>query len=91
MYKFVRIADCDIGVWIDSTVRELSISAFETAIDQCVEEKGDFVLIARDLLHMNLPELSDVARAATKLNQVKEAGIRTYVVYGSHDYSAACQ
>jgi DNA repair exonuclease SbcCD nuclease subunit len=62
------IADCDIGVWRDSTVRELSISAFETAIDQCVEEKVDFVLIARDLLHMNLPELSDVARAATKLN-----------------------
>jgi len=87
MHKFAHMSDCHIGAWRDEKLRELNLKAFETAIDLCVEEKIDFILISGDLFDTNLPDLHQVKRAVEKLRFAKGKGIGIYLVYGSHDYN----
>jgi len=52
-----------------------------------MQENVDFVLIAGDLFHANLPDMYVANEAVKKMKEVKDAGIPIYVIYGSHDYS----
>lgn len=88
MYRFAHIADCHLGAWRDQTLRDLNIRAFEVAMDKCIQEKVDFIIISGDLFDANIPDLLSVKRAASKMREVKENNIPIYVIYGSHDYSA---
>jgi hypothetical protein len=88
MFKFAHMSDCHIGAWRDPQLRELNIRAFEQAIDKCIEEKVNFILICGDLFDDNLPDLPSVQRACVKMHEAREDGIAIYVIYGSHDYSA---
>ncbi len=88
VYKFAHLSDCHIGAWRDTTLKEMNIKAFEMVFDRCMEEKVDFIIIAGDFFESNMPDLESVQRATEKLRQVKDAGITTYIIYGSHDYSA---
>lgn len=56
-------------------------------MDRIIDEDVDFIIISGDLFHVNLPDLESVRRVAVKLREAKDAGIRIYTVYGSHDYS----
>ena len=85
-FTFAHFADVHLGAY-SKELRQLNLDAFLTALDRCIAAKVDFVLIAGDLFHINVPDLAVVERAAAKLLQVKEAGIPVYVWYGSHDYS----
>jgi DNA repair exonuclease SbcCD nuclease subunit len=85
-FSFAHLADVHLGAY-SRELRELNLQAFLVAMDRCVARKVDFVLIAGDLFHINVPDLAVVDRAAAKLREVKEAGIPVYVWYGSHDYS----
>jgi len=87
MYKFAHLSDCHIGVWRDEKLRELNLQAFEKAIDTCIKEKVDFILICGDLFDANIPDLYQVKRAVEKLRLAKQNGINIYLIYGSHDYS----
>ena len=87
MFKFAHIADCHIGANRDQTLRYLELSAFRTAIDRCIEEKVNFILITGDLFHVNVPDMGAANEAVKKLREAKEAGIEIYAIYGSHDYS----
>lgn len=87
-FKFAHMSDCHIGAWRDPVLKDLNIRAFEIAIDRCMEEQVDFIIIAGDFFDGNVPDLESVKRATEKLRQVKDTGIRTYVIYGSHDFSA---
>jgi DNA repair protein SbcD/Mre11 len=87
MYKFAHLADCHLGAQKYSELKELEIKAFKECLDICLEEKVDFIIIAGDLFHSNLPDMGVVKEAVGKLSQVKERGIPVYVNYGSHDFS----
>ncbi|MCD6535737.1 MAG: exonuclease SbcCD subunit D [Thaumarchaeota archaeon] len=87
MFKFAHIADCHIGANRDPTLRGLELSAFRAAIDRCIEEEVNFILISGDLFHVNVPDMGVANEAVKKLREAKEAGIEIYAIYGSHDYS----
>lgn len=87
MYKFAHIADCHLGAQKYPELKELELRAFKEALDICMAEEVDFIIIAGDLFHSNLPDMGVVKEAARKLSQVKEKGIPVYINYGSHDFS----
>lgn len=87
MYKFAHIADCHLGAQKYPELKELEIRAFKESMDICMEEDVDFIIIAGDLFHSNLPDMGVVKEAVGKLSQVKEKGIPIYINYGSHDFS----
>ncbi len=82
------MSDVHLGVWSNHPeLKELSIQSFEQAIDRCILEQLDFIVIAGDLFDTSLPPIDILKRAAAKFRQCKEAGIRVYAVPGSHDFS----
>lgn len=87
MYKFAHIADCHLGAQKYSELKELEFKAFSKCLDRCIEEKVDFIIIAGDLFHSNLPDMGIVKQAVGKLKEVAEEGIPIYINYGSHDFS----
>lgn len=87
MYKFAHIADCHLGAQKYSELKELEIKAFKECLDTCMEEEVDFIIIAGDLFHSNLPDMGVVKQAVGKLKEVSEKGIPVYINYGSHDFS----
>ena len=87
VFKFAHLADCHIGANRDPVLEKLELAAFSKAMETCVQENVDFVLIAGDLFHANLPDMHVANEAVKKMKEVKDAGIPIYVIYGSHDYS----
>jgi hypothetical protein len=87
--KFAHLADCHIGSWRDPKLRDVNTKAFIKAIDACIEQRVDFVLIAGDLFNTPLPALDNLKAAVNKLRQLKDRGIAVYVVAGSHDFSTS--
>jgi hypothetical protein len=87
MFKFAHLADCHIGANRAPVLEKLELAAFSKAMDMCIREKVDFVLISGDLFHANLPDMYVANEAVKKMKEVKDAGIPIYVIYGSHDYS----
>ncbi|HII83645.1 MAG TPA: DNA repair exonuclease [Methanobacterium subterraneum] len=87
MYKFAHLADCHIGAQKYPELKKLELLAFEECMEKCVEEKVDFIIIAGDLFHSNLPDMRVVKEVVRLLREVNEKGINIYITYGSHDYS----
>jgi exonuclease SbcD len=87
--RFAHIADCHLGSWREQKLQELNLKAFEKAIDACTKSKLDFVLITGDLFDNAMPPVDILKKAAEKLRQLKEAGVKCYVIAGSHDYSVS--
>ncbi|MBU2590136.1 MAG: exonuclease SbcCD subunit D [Nanoarchaeota archaeon] len=85
--KFAHIADCHIGGWSDPKMKELSLKAFDKAMKYCVEHSMDFVLIAGDLFNTALPQIDLIKETVGIMKRVKDAGIKIYVIPGSHDFS----
>jgi hypothetical protein len=87
MYKFAHLADCHLGANRDPVLEGLELAAFKKALGFCLEEKVDFILIAGDLFHANIPDMHVTNEAVKKMREVKDRGIPIYAIYGSHDYS----
>lgn len=87
MFKFAHISDVHLGAFRDIALREMNLNAFLKAMDKCIEENVDFIIIAGDLFDNNMPDAKILSRAVKKMREVKDRGIEIYVVYGSHDYS----
>ena len=85
--KFAHLADCHIGSWRDPKLKDASTNAFCKAMDRCIEEKVDFILIAGDLFNTSFPRLDNLKTVVTKFKQLKDLDIPVYIVPGSHDYS----
>lgn len=85
--KFVHLADLHLGSWRDEKMRHLSTKAFLTAIDQCLEQKVDFILLAGDLFNTSLPGLDTLKLVAKKLKELKDKNVPLYAIAGSHDFS----
>jgi exonuclease SbcD len=85
--KFAHMADLHLGATSDSKLRELEHKTLETAFEKCMEEGVDFVIIAGDLFHVNIPDLGVVRDSVRIFMKFVATGRRIYVVYGSHDFS----
>jgi DNA repair exonuclease SbcCD nuclease subunit len=85
--RFAHIADVHLGSWREPKLRELSTLAFIEAIKRCIDKKADFVLISGDLFNTSLPPIESLKLAVTELKRLKDAGIPTYTIAGSHDFS----
>jgi hypothetical protein len=87
MPKFAHMSDIHIGAFRQPELKKLLLDAFDAAIDRCIEEGVAFIVMAGDIFDSNIPDLSSVRRAAKKMKEAADAGIRIYAVYGSHDFS----
>ena len=85
--RFAHLADCHIGGWREEELKELGMRSFEAAIERCLHEKVDFLLIAGDLFNTALPSIDLLKRTTTALKRVKDAQIPVYLIPGSHDFS----
>ncbi len=85
--RFAHMADTHLGAFRDPVLRGLNLEAFLRALDVVRDEGCDFLVIAGDMFDTTLPDMEVVERAADALNRLGEAGVRTYVLYGSHDRS----
>lgn len=86
-FKYTHLADLHLGSWRDQKMRDLSVKAFLTAIDQCLEKEVDFILFAGDLFNTSLPALDTLKIVTKKLKELKDKGIPLYILAGSHDFS----
>lgn len=85
--KFAHMADCHIGSWRDPKLKDISTIAFNKAIDKCMEENVDFILISGDLFNTSLPRIDNLKTVVNTFRQLKEKNIPVYIIPGSHDYS----
>ncbi|MDO8643049.1 MAG: exonuclease SbcCD subunit D [Candidatus Woesearchaeota archaeon] len=87
MLTFAHLADTHIGSWRDEKMRQLSVAAFTKAVDICVQENVDFVLISGDFFDTSIPPIDKIKSAVIQLKRLKEKNILVYMISGSHDHS----
>ena len=87
MYKLAHITDCHLGAWRNPKLRDLNLKAFEQAIDKCIDESVNFIIITGDFFDINIPDLAPVKRSVEIMKKAKDNGIEIYLIYGSHDFS----
>jgi DNA repair exonuclease SbcCD nuclease subunit len=85
--KFAHMADCHIGSWRDPKLNNTSTIAFQKAMDKCIEENVDFILISGDLFNTSLPRIDNLKTVVTTFKQLKDKNIPVYIIPGSHDFS----
>ena len=85
--KFAHMADCHIGSWRDPKLKDISTKAFTKAVDICIKENVDFILIAGDLFNTSLPAIDTLKLTVVKLKELKDKNIPVYLIAGSHDFS----
>ena len=87
MSKFAHMSDIHLGAHREPALRDLERKCFAEAMDMCVREAVDFLLISGDLFHVGIPDLGVVNDAVKKMRELREAKIPIYAIYGSHDYT----
>lgn len=85
--KFAHLADCHLGGWRDPRLREANCKAFKLAVEKCLLEKVDFVIIAGDLFNTAVPAIDSLRVVVEQLKRLKDANIPLYFIAGSHDFS----
>ena len=87
-FRFAHMSDCHLGSWSNHPeMKDKTLEAFKMAIDTCISENVDFIIVAGDLLDTSLPGVDVLKHVASVFRKCKEAGIPIYIVAGSHDYS----
>jgi len=87
--KFAHLADCHLGGWRQLELKQLNLESFRKAIDRCIKENVDFVLITGDLFDSAYPPVEILEEAFFQLKKLKDSKIPCYIIAGSHDYSAS--
>ncbi|MBI1657858.1 MAG: metallophosphoesterase [Thaumarchaeota archaeon] len=85
--RFAHLADVHLGFQRQEPLQEIERRVFEGAVDRCIAEEVDFVLVCGDLFHVNIPDMRVQKMAMKKFHDMHDAGIPAYAVYGSHDFS----
>lgn len=85
--KFAHLADVHLGGWREPKLRELNTRSFCAAIERCIAEQVDFVLIAGDLFNTSSPSFDALKTGFQKLRELRDAHIPVYLIPGSHDFS----
>lgn len=85
--RFAHLSDIHLGFQQNPELQRVEREVFEWSLDECIAREVDFILIAGDMFHINIPDIRVQRYAFAKFRQVHEAGIPVYIVYGSHDFS----
>ncbi len=89
MSKFAHMGDCHLGSWRQPELQELNFLSFEKAIDRCILERVEFILMAGDLFDSAYPPIEILKRVFGEFRKIKEAGIKVFMIAGSHDFSVS--
>lgn len=87
--KFAHLGDCHLGGWRFPELQELNMQSFSQALDICIKEKLDMVLIAGDLFDSAYPSIEILKQTFAEFKKLKDANIPCFIIAGSHDYSVA--
>lgn len=87
--KFAHLADIHLGGWKDPKLTQLGEQAFAKAIETCLEQKVDFIIIAGDLFNTAIPSIDIIKECTRILRKIHDANIPVYAIPGSHDFSSA--
>ncbi len=87
--KFAHLGDCHLGGWRYPELQELNMQSFSMAIDLCIKEGVDFVLIVGDLFDSPYPSIEVLKQTFLEFRKLKQAKIPSYIIAGSHDYSVS--
>lgn len=87
--KFAHLGDCHLGGWREPELNELNFKSFQYALDACINERVDFILIAGDLFDSSYPPIEILKETFGEFKKLKEAKIPVFLIAGSHDYSSA--
>ena len=87
--RFAHIADVHLGGWKQKPLQDLNFQSFRRAIELCIEQKLDFVLIAGDLFDSAYPPIEILKDTFGEFKKLKEAKIPCFIIAGSHDYSVS--
>lgn len=85
--KFAHLADCHIGSWRDPKMSDISLIAFNMAVDRSIEAGVDFFLVSGDLFNTSVPGIDKIKGAILALRKLKIRQIPVYAIAGSHDFS----
>ena len=89
MVKFAHIADVHLGGWKQQPMQELNLQSFKKAVETCINEKVEFVVIAGDLFDTAFPPIDVLKETFAEFRKLKDAGIPCFLIAGSHDYSVS--
>jgi DNA repair exonuclease SbcCD nuclease subunit len=87
--KFSHIADSHLGGWRQPELQVLNMQSFRRAVDISIEEKVDFMLFTGDLFDTSFPPIEILKDTFSEFRKIKEAGIKAYIIAGSHDFSVS--
>ena len=87
--KFAHMGDCHLGGWRQPELKELNFKSFQKAIEICLKEKVDFVLISGDLFDSAYPPIETLKDSFNEFRKLRESNIPVFLIAGSHDYSAS--
>jgi len=87
--RFAHLGDCHLGGWRLPELQELNFKHFQYAIEKCIREKVDFMLVAGDLFDSAYPPIDTIKETFHEFKKVKDANIPVFIIAGSHDYSAS--
>lgn len=89
MVKFAHIADVHLGGWKQQPLQNLNLDSFRMAVETCIKESVEFVLIAGDLFDSAFPPIDVLKETFAEFKKLKDAGIPCFLIAGSHDYSVS--
>jgi DNA repair protein SbcD/Mre11 len=87
--KFAHLADCHLGGWRQPELQKLNLDSFRVAIENCINEPVEFVLISGDLFDSAFPPIEILKETFSEFRKLKDAGIKVYLIAGSHDFSVS--
>lgn len=87
--KFAHMGDCHLGGWAQAELRDLNYQHFKYAVDKCIREKVELVLITGDFFDSAYPSIDTLKDAFAEFRKLKEASIPVFLIAGSHDYSVS--
>ena len=70
---------------VASALHDATFSAYENIVKLCIDERVDALLVAGDVYDSSDRSLRAQLKFVAGLNQLHEAGIRSFVCHGNHD------
>ncbi|GBE20146.1 MAG TPA: DNA repair exonuclease [Candidatus Pacearchaeota archaeon] len=89
MVKFAHISDVHLGGWKQEPLQDLNFQSFQMAVDACINQKTDFVLISGDLFDSAYPPIDILKKTFAEFRRLKDSKIPCFIIPGSHDYSVS--
>ena len=87
--KFAHMGDCHLGGWKQPALKELNLLSFRKAVDICIKENVEFILITGDLFDSPYPSIDTLKEVFQEFKMINDKKIPVFLIAGSHDYSVS--